>query len=76
MGKVVFLGVEGSGKSVLTVALASYLSEHEDIGWSLRPENKEAFIFSERMPKRFAAAGLPSRFRETSMTLHILTASI
>ncbi len=61
MGKVVFLGVEGAGKSVLTVALATYLLEHEDIGWSLRPENKEAFVFSERMPKRFAAGELPAQ---------------
>ena len=49
MGKVVFLGVEGAGKSVLTAALARYFEERKEHGWSLRPENKEAFTFSTRM---------------------------
>jgi len=61
MGKVVFLGVEGAGKSTLTAALATYFKEHEERGWSLRPENREAFTFLERMPKRFAAGEFPAQ---------------
>ena len=61
MRKVVFLGVEGAGKSTLTAALATYFKEHEERGWSLMPENKEAFAFLERMPKRLAAGELPAQ---------------
>jgi hypothetical protein len=61
MGRVVFLGVEGAGKSVLTVALARYFEQHQEHGWSLMPENKEAFAFQERMPKRFSTGELPAQ---------------
>lgn len=50
-GRAVFLGVEGSGKTMLTIALAKMFSEHEDLGWSMQPENREAFAFLERMSK-------------------------
>ena len=61
MGNVIFLGVEGAGKSSLTAALATYFSECKERGWSLRPENKEAFAFSTRMPKRFAGGEFPAQ---------------
>lgn len=61
MGNVIFLGVEGAGKSSLTAALATYFSECKEHGWSLRPENKEAFTFSTRMPKRFAGGEFPAQ---------------
>jgi hypothetical protein len=61
MGKVVFLGVEGAGKSTLTAALAAYFKKHEERGWSLRPENKAAFAFLERMPKRFESGEFPAQ---------------
>lgn len=58
-GKVVFLGVEGAGKSCLTTALVHYFSVHADRGWTLRPENKAAFAFSVRQPAKFAAGERP-----------------
>lgn len=61
MGKVVFLGVEGAGKSTLTAALPTYFKKHEERGWSLRPENKAAFAFLERMPKRFESGESPAQ---------------
>ncbi len=61
MGKVIFLGVEGAGKSTLTAALATYFKEHEERSWSLMPENREAFAFLERMPKRLAAGEPPAQ---------------
>lgn len=61
MGKVVFLGVEGAGKSTLTAALATYFKKHEERGWSLRPENKAAFAFLERMLKRFESGESPAQ---------------
>lgn len=45
MGKVLFLGVAGSGKSALTASLVRCLEGDADSEWSLRPENKEAFLF-------------------------------
>lgn len=60
-GKVVFLGVEGSGKSSLTVALTNYLRKKEKFGWSLRPENKEAYTFSARVAKRFEKGEMPAQ---------------
>lgn len=66
MSKILFLGVEGSGKSTLTAAFVAYLSKHAEWGWSLRPENKEAFAFSSQMIPKFVAGELPgqtARFR-------------
>lgn len=60
-GKVVFLGVEGAGKSTLTAAIVTYFNEYESRGWTLRPENKEAFAFSVRVPKKFSEGNLPAQ---------------
>jgi len=63
---------KGPGKSCLTAALASYFEAHAENGWTLRPENKEAFAFSMRMPKRLAAGELPAqtaRFRHLRWSL-------
>lgn len=67
-GKVVFLGVEGAGKSCLTTALVQYFAAHAERGWTLRPENKAAFAFSVRQPARFAAGELP---RQTATFHHL-----
>lgn len=61
MGNIVFLGVEGSGKTSLTTAIVRYFQDHEEWGWSLRPENKEAFAFATRMTKRFAEGEMPAQ---------------
>ena len=72
MSKMLFLGVEGSGKSTLTAAFVAYLSKHAEWGWSLRPENKEAFAFSSQMIPKFVAGELPgqtARFRRLEWSL-------
>ena len=72
MGKVIFLGVEGVGKSTLIVGLANYLLRHPEHGWSLRPETRETFAFSERMIGRFSDGEMPAqtvRFRRLVWSL-------
>lgn len=61
MGNVTFLGVEGSGKSVLTMALIQTFREHGAQGWSLVPESNAAFRFLERMPQTLTAETLPAQ---------------
>lgn len=50
MGNITFLGVEGSGKTVLTMALVNAFKAHEHEGWFLRPETRGAFRFLEQGP--------------------------
>lgn len=50
MGKVTFLGVEGSGKTVLTMAIAEAFREHEAEGFLLRPDTRESFRFLVQNP--------------------------
>ena len=50
MGKVVFLGVEGSGKTTLAMALAKAFARHADEGWYLRPEGRGAYNFATVAP--------------------------
>ena len=50
MGKVTFLGVEGSGKTVLTMAIAEAFREHESEGFLLRPDTRESFRFLVQNP--------------------------
>lgn len=59
MGKVLFLGVAGSGKSALTASLVRCLEGDADSEWSLRPENKEAFLFSSRVVPALAEGTFP-----------------
>lgn len=59
MGNVTFLGVEGSGKTVLTMALVNYFQVHEAEGWFLRPETRTAFRFLAQMPPVLDFDNLP-----------------
>ena len=72
MGKVVFLGVEGSGKTTLAMALAKAFARHADEGWYLRPEGRGAYNFATVAPNDFATDGFPaqtSAAREMSWTI-------
>lgn len=59
MNNVTFLGVEGSGKTVLTTAFVNIFKEHEEEGWHLRPDSREAFRFLEQAPASLAAGSMP-----------------
>ena len=59
MGNVTFLGVEGSGKTVLTMALVNAFKAHEADGWFLRPETRGAFRFLAQVPENVSGASLP-----------------
>lgn len=59
MGNVTFLGVEGSGKTVLTMALVNAFRAHEAEGWRLRPETRGAFRFLAQVPDVIAGETLP-----------------
>ena len=59
MKNVAFLGVEGSGKTVLTLALVNAFKAHENEGWYLRPDSREAFRFLEQAPKAVSGDALP-----------------
>ena len=59
MKNVTFLGVEGSGKTVLTTALANIFREHEKDGWYLRPDSRESFRFLEQAPASLEAGSMP-----------------
>ena len=61
MGKVVFLGVEGSGKTTLAMALARAFARHADEGWYLRPEGRGAYNFATVAPNDFATDGFPAQ---------------
>ena len=59
MDRILFLGVEGSGKTVLNMALAKVFAAHPDAGYRLKPENRDAFRFLERLPSSLYAVPLP-----------------
>ena len=59
MGNITFLGVEGSGKTVLTMALVNAFKAHEHEGWFLRPETLSAFRFIEQVPTELKEGTLP-----------------
>ena len=72
MGKVVFLGVEGSGKTTLAMALAKAFARHAGEGWYLRPEGRGAYNFATIAPGDFAVDGFPaqtSAAREMTWTI-------
>ena len=50
MSKTVFLGVEGSGKTSLTVALAQAFENHKKDGWYLKPLSRDSFRFLKTLP--------------------------
>ena len=61
MGNVVFLGVEGSGKTTLAMALTKAFARHADEGWYLRPEGRGAYNFATIAPGDFATDGFPAQ---------------
>ena len=61
MGKVVFLGVEDSGKTTLAMALTKAFARHADEGWYLRPEGRGAYNFATIAPGDFATDGFPAQ---------------
>ena len=61
MGKVVFLGVEGSGKTTLAMALTKAFARHAGEGWYLRPEGRGAYNFATIAPGDFATDGFPAQ---------------
>ncbi len=56
---VAFLGVEGSGKTVLTHALVRTFKAHEGDGWYLRPDSRESFRFLAQLPDELTSENLP-----------------
>ena len=50
MSKTVFLGVEGSGKTTLTMALAKAFESHKNEGWYLKPLSRDSFRFLKTLP--------------------------
>ena len=59
MKNVAFLGVEGSGKTVLTHALVRTFKAHEGDGWYLRPDSRESFRFLAQLPDELTSENLP-----------------
>ena len=61
MGKTVFLGVEGSGKTTLAMALLRAFGSHQSEGWYMRPLSRDSFRFVETMPRNFLKEGFPAQ---------------
>ena len=59
MGNITFLGVEGSGKTVLTMALVNAFKKYERQGYFLRPETRGAFRFTAQVPDPITPDNLP-----------------
>lgn len=59
MKNVVFLGVEGAGKTVLTYALVNAFRAHANDGWYLRPDTRESFRFLSQFPEDLTFENLP-----------------
>ena len=59
MAKTLFLGVEGSGKTTLAMALTKAFARHGGAGWYLRPQDRGAYNFATVAPEDFARDGFP-----------------
>ncbi len=61
MGNITFLGVEGSGKTVLMMALVKSFLEHRNEGWSVEPNTRSAMRFLASIPDEMTMDNLPSQ---------------
>lgn len=59
MSKIVFLGVEGSGKTTLTTALAKAFERHRSEGWYLKPLSRDSFRFLKMLPENLDEGAFP-----------------
>ena len=59
MAKTLFLGVEGSGKTTLAMALVKAFAKHRGEGWYLRPVDRGAYTFATIAPEDFDRDGFP-----------------
>ena len=59
MAKTLFLGVEGSGKTTLAMALVKAFAKHCGEGWYLRPVDRGAYNFATIAPEDFERDGFP-----------------
>ena len=50
MAKTLCLGVEGSGKTTLAMALTRAFARQEEAGWYLRPVDRGAYNFATIAP--------------------------
>lgn len=61
MSKILFLGHEGSGKTVLMTMLSRYFETAGDGRWGLDPQTEAAFAFMEQAPAKIAAGRWPQQ---------------
>lgn len=61
MSKILFLGHEGSGKTVLMTMLSRYFETAGDGRWGLDPQTEAAFAFMEQAPAKIAAGKWPQQ---------------
>ncbi len=56
---ILFLGVEGSGKTTLAMALVRAFAHERGAGWYLRPVDRGAYTFATIAPEDFKRDGFP-----------------
>ncbi len=56
---ILFLGVEGSGKTTLAMALVRAFARERGAGWYLRPVDRGAYTFATIAPEDFRRDGFP-----------------
>ena len=59
MSKVVFLGVEGSGKTTLMMALAKEFERRKEDGLYLKPLTRDSFRFLKMLPEKIGEGSFP-----------------